>query len=412
MSRRSHWGRVDPELPKKEPLTGPVVGAVRLGVSYHEEGVIAHGADSERWRLTDAIDSLLLPDDEFVVGGSFRDVKEALEARHLSPVPGVSMIEACDGDLKVHTLPFADSALVTVRENPQHAQYRWHAKYIKTWSLDLVATLTRLAMTDDLLVSAETVERLRQAADFDDSDLVVAHRDARYSIVKYRPTKAAARRKTRTTVTRKDQHAADLASYALTLDSAAGTAYTALRGELDRFGVAPVLVEGKDRYYRSYDSDSEDSKRRWARRVRALLPIHAALLGRHAYRHNDAWQAFLTAVRDRPPDLADDTWGNFHDVREWLAAECKLRKLAPTPTMLAAAAAAEEATLRALTCTGCGEVKDDRSELIRPPYAVAARFAPGAMLCVGCYDDECEAINAAAADGDDDGADDDDREAS
>ena len=74
---------------------------------------------------------LLMPDDEFIMGGSLREVKEALELRHPSPVPGASMIEICNSsELKRHTMPFGDPVIVTVKKNPDYAMQRWGDKYV------------------------------------------------------------------------------------------------------------------------------------------------------------------------------------------------------------------------------------------------------------------------------------------
>jgi hypothetical protein len=363
---------------------------VRLGVPYHEEGIIALGHPSERWRLTDNLDCLLFPDDQFIAGGSRREIKEALEERSISPVPGVSMVEICEeGDLKLHTMPFADSVLYRVTKN--HPQYSWGEKYIKHWLPDPVATLTKFCLGgEDMLISTEVEERLREDADFWGSDLVIGKRDTWYSIVKYRPAKAAARRKTKTTITKKEQHASNLVEYARKLRVAASDAYTVLRAELVKFGLDQVLVKADaNRTYGSRHSNGDDrdsSTTQIVQYIRALLPIHAAFLGKHAYRYNDDWQEYLQLVRDRPKDLGDNDWGNYQDVKQWLEAECRLRKLKPTATMLAAAAEAEAKKKQSLTCASCGTVMQSLHDLYAPPSDGGNKYAAGAKLCSDCWE--------------------------
>jgi hypothetical protein len=400
--RRYDYSRDEKALPKAEPLTGEIIGARRLGVRFLEEGIIALGHVAERWRLTDDIDALLAPDDEFVAGSSYREIRKALEARHPSPVPGVSRVEICNGsDMKLHVMPFADSVIVQVRRNPQHVQYRWGDSYIKTWIINAIETLTRLtAGGEDLLISHEAEEIIRTREDFEGSDLVIARRDNWYSIVKYRPSKAAARRHTRTTIKKKDEHANELVVAARELRGAAIEAYAALREELDRFGACAVLTEIKPQ--RHYHSDDDTNSLVGVRYIHALLPIHAALLGKHAYRYNLLWQGFLDKVRARLQDLDDVTWGNYGDVKPWLEAECRLRKLPPTAKMLAAKAAAEAEELRKLTCARCGDPVPNIHHLSWPPTGCRTRYPREARLCGACWQFEYETIGVAepvAADG-------------
>lgn len=396
MRRRRHWGRNDPDLPPIVKLTGPVVGAKLLGARVREEGVIAHGAFSERWRLTDDINGLLMGDHEFVMGTSLREVKELLEIRHPSPVPGTSMIEVCNSDeLKRHTMPFGHPVLITVRKNPEYEQRKWGDKYITTYLPGPVAILTQLCMGgNDLLVSTEVADHIRSDDDFYASDLVIGTRDTWYSLVKYRPGKAQARRKTKATITAKDTHANELVVAGRDLRCAAADAYISLRKELDKFEIDRVLVHVTDPNRKSYYRGNYDDKDTLAvvRQVRELLLIHAALLGKHAYRYNDAWHEFLLTVRCRPKDLDDDTWGNYADVRGWLAAECKIKKPKPTKKMIAAKAAAEAADRKAKTCVGCGEVKEHAYELYGPPRDRGETgYAPDARICSDCWEAKFDA---------------------
>jgi hypothetical protein len=389
MRRRRKWGRTDPDLPAIVPLTGQVIGAKLLGVYVRDEGVIARGSLSERWRLTDDIDALLLDDREFVMGDSLMAVKQALEIRHPSSVPSTSMIEVCNSDeLKRHTLPFAHPAIMTVKKNPDFERCRWGDKYITTWLPDPVAILTRLCMGgDDLLVSYEAAERIRGDDNFYGSDLVIGSRNSWYSVIKYRPGKAAARRKTRTTITAKDKHANDLLVAGRDLRAHASAAYIALRDDLDEFNVGMVLeavVCPNHGYHR--DSFDGDATKKIVRCIKALLVIHGALRGKYNYRYNDIWQNFLTAVRARPADLDDDTWGNYGDVREWLAAECKIKKPKPTKKMIAAKAAAEAAEIKARTCVGCDTVKKHAYDLYPPPQDRETGYSRDARICGDCWE--------------------------
>jgi hypothetical protein len=405
--RRRRWGSTDPELPKIEPLTGQVIGAKLLGVRVREEGIIAHGALSERWRLTDDIDALLMDDHEFVMGDSLRAVKEALEIRHPSPVPGTSMIEVCNSDeLKRHTMPFGHPAIMTVKKNPDYERNRWGDKYITTWRPDPVAILTNLCMGgDDLLVSAETAEHIRSDDDFYASDLVIGARNSWYAVVKYRPSKAAARRKTKTTITAKDRHANDLLVAGRELRCAVAEAYISLLGELNNLDVHSVLLQvpnpSRNGYYRNDYNEPETL--RIVRQIRQLLRIHAAMLGKYAYRYNDVWHEFLRMVRERPHDLSDDTWGNYGDVKEWLEAECKIKKPKPTKKMIAAKEAAEAAAIKARTCVGCGTVHDTPGHLYRAPHG-SAEYVADVKLCSDCWEakfnvvaDEAEQSSVVAA---------------
>ena len=403
--RRRNWGRNDPELPKAAPLKGPVIGAALVGDTYREEGVIAEGSRSERWRLTDDINSLLEPDDEFVMGANITEVVTALDIRFPSPVAGVSMIEIVDDrDLKRHTLPFADPAIRTRRKNPNYEQYHWGDVFIVTWDADAVATLAELSVTDDLLISAEAEAYLRGCDDFHFSDLVIGKYNAWYSILKYRPGKAAGRRKTETTLTKKEVHAQELVGAARDLRVAAAEAYGDLRDELAESGVIPIIVQVSRANSTSYSKDeySGPGTQEVVRQLMAMVRLHAALRGKHAYRHNDEWQAFLKLVRDRPKDLDHDTWGCYYEVKKWLDAECLIKRPKPTKSMLAAAAAkaAEKAAkeaedLKARTCAGCGTVKDYRYELELPPPGRRAEHPPGTKLCIDCYTAESAIIETA-----------------
>src|SRR6188768_3657048 len=127
MGKRRRWGHNDPELPNFVPLKGPPLGAIVLGQDYHEEGLIRDGSSSERWRLTDDVNAMLAPTDEFVMGSTIMEVVAALEAMFPSPVGGVSMIEIVDEhDVKRHSMPFADSVLWDTKPNPH---YTPHSRY-------------------------------------------------------------------------------------------------------------------------------------------------------------------------------------------------------------------------------------------------------------------------------------------
>jgi hypothetical protein len=277
---------------------------------------------------------------------------------------------------------------MTVKKNPEYERMRWGDKYITTWLPDPVAILTKLCMGgDDLLVSAEAAERIRSDDDFYSSDLVIGSRNSWYEVVKYRPGKAAARRKTKTTITAKDKHANDLLIAGRELRCAVAEAYISLLEELNDFNVNMVLLQvpnpSRNGYYRNDYNEPETL--RIVRQIRQLLVIHAALLGKYAYRYNDVWHEFLRMVRERPRDLNDDTWGNYGDVKEWLEAECKIKKPKPTKRMIAAAAAAEAARLKARTCVACTTVMDEVRELYAPPHG-NTKYAPGDKLCGDCWE--------------------------
>jgi hypothetical protein len=383
--RRHRYGREDPDLPKATPLNGQVLGAKLLGARYREEGVIAHGAMSERWRLTDNINDLLGDDSSFVAGNSMDEILESLKFQHPSPVAGVSYFEVCDdNDLKRYAMPFGDTAIKSRRLNLHHAQYHWQDKYTTTWLDDPIETLTQLCMGgDDLLISIEAEQHLREDDDFWASDLVIGRKNTWYSIVKYRPTKAAARRKTKDTIATKDQHANDLLVAGRDLRDAAALTYTALRDDLEEFGVNPIITQTSRPSTRSYRADDHgDCSVAVVGYMQPLLVIHAALLGKNAYRYNLEWHKFLDAVQSRPKDLNDDTWGNYVGLREWLAAECKRKRLKPPPAVLAAVAAAKAAAeaeeLKSRTCTVCGKVVDHSFEL----YS----FRDARQLCDSCYE--------------------------
>jgi hypothetical protein len=396
--RKRRYNHAD--LPKAVALKGQVIGAKLMGSPFNEEGVIARGASSERWRLTDDINELLAPDDEFIVGGSLQEVREALEARHPSPVAGASMFEVCnETDLKRHRLPFGESAIRSRKVNPDHVRYNWVDKYMSTWLPDMVTTLTRLCMGgNDLLISAEAEEQVRSMPDFDCSDLVIGKRDNWYSIVKYKPNKAAARRKTCDTIRKKEQHAADLVEAGRMLRACAAEAYESLCEDMTRFEVGLVLhqiPQARSYTYSSHSYDDADTKQ-GVRYLRALLRIHAALLGKHAYRYNELWQGFLKAVRERPKKLEDDTWGNYREVREWLEAECKIRKPKPTPKMIAAQKAAEARALQDRTCASCGTLEETAACLSKVPAGCAAKYGENAKLCSCCWETEFNIAAAAA----------------
>jgi hypothetical protein len=297
------------------------------------------------------------------------------------------MIEACGpGDLKRHTLPFGDSALYTLKENhPQYGWRSWEENHTRYWVPDVVATLTRLCVTTDLLISSVVEDHIREEDDFDGSDLVIGRRDSWYSIVKYNPAKAAARRKGRI---------AELARIAADMRVAAGKAYNDLREELDKFGVGEILVHGQVTSSHYQVRDSSDGSMASARYLKALMPIHAALRGKRAYRHNPEWQTFLAAVRARPADLSDDAWGNYSDVREWLTAECLIRAPKLTRKMILDRAAAEKAELLARTCASCGNVEDDPRDLSGPPAGCKVAYAEGAKLCTLCWEAEFDVVAA------------------
>jgi hypothetical protein len=399
MRRRRHGGHDNPDLPTWQPPKGQIVGAILLGVETRDEGIIARGALAERWRLTDDINALLAPDHEFVVGATLDEVRVTLESRYLSPVAGVSLIEVCgEGDLKRHSLPFADPALYTLKAN--HPQYNWRSwedNHTRYWVDDVVGVLTRLCGDGgtDLLISAVAEAHIRDEDDFDGSDLVIGRRDSWYSVVKYLPAKAAARRKTRGTIVAKEGHVADLARQAADLRVAAGKAYNALRGELEKFGVGEILVRGQVTSSHYEVRDSGDGSMASVCYLLALKPIHAALLGKRAYRRNAEWQAFLAAVRDRPADLKDDAWGCGGAAREWIMAECLIRVPKPTRKMLLDRAAAEAAELRARTCASCGNVEEDPRDLSGPPAGSQVEYADGAKLCTLCWEAEFDVVAGA-----------------
>jgi hypothetical protein len=370
-----------------EPLKGQVLGAIRLGNLYREEGIIALGHASERWRLTDQIDNLLRGDDEFVSGSTLQEVKEALELRFPSPIAGMSMIEVCnEHDLKRHILPYGDASIMTREEIP-HAQRYWASDHYRVQYVpDLIEKLTLLCMNGDVVISTATEEHIRSDDDFYHSDLVIGKRDPDYSVIKYKPSKAAARRKTVDTTTKKQKHVQSLVDAGRVMRVAAATAYVGLLSELNKFGVdliikCPVLP---NYVYRDTNEDADSLK--MVRHLKPLLVIHAALLGKQVYRYNQSWNDFLRAVRDRPKDLEDDKWGNYSDTRNWLATECARKLLAPTKKMIAAKEAKEKAALQARTCASCGTTAKDASYLYTPTEGEDSGFAPGARLCSDCWE--------------------------
>jgi hypothetical protein len=388
--RRRSYGRDRDELPGAPDLTGPVIGARLLGHPYREEGVIAHGNDSERWRTTDDVNALMADNHEFIAGSSLREVRETLEFMYPSPVRGVSRVEICSKrDLKLHTMPFGDSALMSRKRNPAATRY-WGEPFITHWKQDLIAILEELCVGgNDLLVSSETEKHLREDDDFYTSNLVIGRRDNWYSIVKYNPGKAGARRKTVDTITKNARHASDLETAARDLRLEAARAYESLCGELSEFDLGLVLEQIHAPQRGHYCTDHAEAK--VVRQVRSLLVIHGALRGKQAYRYNAEWQLFLEMVRKRPADLADDTWGNYADVKLWLAAECARRKLPPTKAMIAAkeaallaAAAKERDAIKARTCAGCGKVVDHSWELYQAPRGPE-------KLCDTCFQEKFEA---------------------
>jgi hypothetical protein len=396
--RRRHGGHDNPDLPAWKPPSGQIVGAILLGVETRDEGIIARGALAERWRLTDDINALLAPDSEFVVGATLDEVRLVLESRHLSPVVGVSMIEVCGpGDLKRHSMPFADPALFTIRANePQYHWRSWEENHTRYWIDDIVETLTRLCSAGtDLLISAAAEQHIRDDPDFDGSDLVIGRRDSWYSIVKYLPAKASARRKGRDTVVKKEGRVSDLARQAAGLRVAAGKAYNALRGELEKFGVGEIIIHGQTTSSSTHPPDPGDGSMASVRYIQALMPIYAALVGKRAYRHNPEWQAFLAAVRARPADLKDDDWGYYANLREWLTAECLIRVPKLTRKMIIDRAAAEKAELQARTCASCGNVEDDPRDLSGPPAGSKVEYADGAKLCTLCWEAEFDVVAGA-----------------
>jgi len=302
--------------------------------------------------------------------------------------------------VKRHSMPFADSVLWDTKPNPHytpHSRY-YGSKYVKVWKPGAIETLTRLSASgDDLLVSVEAEAKIRDHDDFDSSDLVIGKRDTWYSIVKYRPSKAAARRKGRDTILNKEKQASDRDRYVVKLRAAAAVAYNGLRVELDRFGIDDVIVVVKEVNpdYHYYNANDQSDHRKNVRMVKALLPLHAAFLGKNAHRHNDAWQEFLGVVRDRPKDLRtedyDNGWGNYSDVREWLEDECKIKKPKPTQRMLRAKAKADAEELLGRTCVRCGHVADKTSNLSRPPRGCKTEYAAGDKLCLTCWEIEHDA---------------------
>lgn len=410
MGRRS-WGHDVSELARAEKLNGEVVGAVLLDANdYRCEGTLADGDRVERWRLTDDLDALLLADAEFVPGGDYDEVRAALERRYPSAVPGASRIEIwaedpVDRDLLVHALSLADTLVCPRERNPSWKPGdNYTPRYRSTWVEDPVAVLEDVCSRHgDLVVTAELEQELRGKPGFDSSALVIGRPTSGYDgkptsyygIVKYNPGKARARQKARETIRRKEQHAADLSSYARTLTNRANAAFGALRDELTRdHGIDAALAEYKGHY------NGDDCTRKHAiARLKALLVVHRALQGKAAYRQNKDFQAFLEAYRGRPEGLYDGDWGNYdwdtEKERNWVAVEAAR----PMPKAVRLRLDAEEderrqEDLRLRTCTACGAVKDDTSEVSLPPYG--AGMPRETRLCHECYERK-EAELAAAA---------------
>ena len=252
---------------------------------------------------------------------------------------------------------------------------------------------------NDLLVSAEAEEHIREDDDFYGSDLVIGGYNSWYEVVKYRPSKAQARRKTKATITTKTKHDSDLLLAGRELRTYAGAAFIALRDDLNAFDVCRVLVaiEAPRHGLYGHDPYDDDSTKYIVRQVRSLIRIHGALRGKYDYRYNDSWQNFLKAVRDRPKDLNDDTWGNYADVKPWLEAESKIKKPKPTKKMIAAREAAEAASIRARTCAGCGALVADAMYLYTPPpHNGTTEYAAGVKFCDDCWESKFNAVADAA----------------
>jgi hypothetical protein len=397
MGRRLLWGREVAELPHAKELKGDVVGALLLRNEFRGEWPLIDGGTVERWRLTDDLNALMLPDAEFTPGGSYDEVILALEQKYPSPVPGTSRVETWDDhpldrDLLVHDRPLADSLVRTRVRNPDWNGSRWsrESRYRTTWVEHPVEVVTEAcAQHGDLVVTAGTMERLKEDPEFASGDLVFGHRTSYYSLVRYDPRRARAREKGKATTRRKDQHAADLSGYANLLVSLAREAYDELRCELVRdFSVNQALTRTS-----SCEANSTPGLIQFGK-LRALLIIHRALKGKTAYRSSFSFQQLLRAVRDRPADLNDGDWGNYCDESyeketgtTWIVREAAL----PVPRSVrlkleAKQKAQEEEERKARTCNLCGAVQGSPHDVYRPVYRWG--LSCSTLLCKGCYDEK------------------------
>jgi hypothetical protein len=227
---------------------------------------------------------------------------------------------------------------------------------------------------------------------FASGDLVFGHRSSYYSLVRYDPRRARAREKSKATIRRKDQHAADLSGYAGLLVSLASKAYEDLRNELVRdFSINQALAEPGSRRTDTTPGLIQVGK------LRALLVIHRALRGKTAYRNSFSFQQLLQAVRDRPADLNDGDWGNYCDDTyeketgtTWITREAA--RPAPRSVRLKLEAKQKEKEafeLEERTCGLCSRVMDSRRQLMSPHYYWGLGLQ-GRQICSDCYKQKAE----------------------
>jgi hypothetical protein len=398
MGRRLLWGREVAELPHAKELKGDVVGALLLRNEFRGECPLVDGGTVERWRLTDDLNALMMPDAEFTPGGSYNEVILALEQKYPSPVPGTSRVETwdeapIDRDLLVHDRPLADSLVRTRNLKWNGSRWSQESRYRTTWVQHPVEVVTEAcAQHGDLVVTVSMMERLKEDPEFASGDLVFGHRSSYYSLVRYDPRRARAREKSKATIRRKDQHTADLIGYAGLLVSLAREAYDELRCELVRdFSVHQALAATS-----SCEANSTPGLTQFGK-LKALLIIHQSLKGKTAYRNSFSFQQLLQAVRDRPADLDDGAWGNYCDESyeketktTWITREAAR----PVPRSVrlkleARQKAKDAAELEERTCGLCGRVMDTRHQLTLPHYYWGLGLG-NRRMCSDCYKQKAE----------------------
>ncbi len=315
----SYYEHRDAEHHQAKPLTGTVIGATR--VSNYTAGGFPDRAGAARWRLTDQVADLGLPDSHFIVCADYAAMVRALNDRYPSPVKGTSRVEAVDQNAAQAWNTKKDLRDAVVHDRPL-------CRKPHAFSLDDIEKM--LIEHGEIFITNEDAHSLATQRDFDEHDIVFAANlkgaavTTGYAALRYNPSAAKARRTRRDNTKKKERHESKVQVLQRDISNALIEAANALRMWVasvspDNGPHTTTILEGP---YYSNDVPAWHDLRAWCW-------LYAKLVRTQPYRALTAFQDLLSEVREARKQVKPGT-AMPADIDEvslaWLETELKARR--------------------------------------------------------------------------------------
>lgn len=269
-----------------------------------------------KWTITEDPDAFDLPDDEFIPCDSFGEARARLRERFPGGVEGTRRVfgNANSNRFLVFPKPLANDL---VRSVTKLTHYSWSSVlgYPGRATLvvhdDVIARLERAAVQEDLWISPELEEVVRDFEEFWDSQLAIG-RAGRLCRVRYDPSVA----KRRATQTANQRAAAVEASARNTATSAISSKYTALMSAVLRKtneAAKRIAVPGLGQIGANPSYPQEFPGLGWA---------YNHFVGQH-YRALPEWSDMVTTARLDIAEGRSLQWALSHEVKGWILSELR-----------------------------------------------------------------------------------------